>query len=72
MRKSFEDRNQLDACRVNHHLSGMLEIDRNLAADIGLHLAQAPIGLVGMAHQHAGFKDGIDRHGGSFQHEGWT
>lgn len=33
-------------------LAGMLEIDRDATANIGLHLPHAPIGLLGMTNQH--------------------
>ena len=41
-------------------LARMLEIDGHPMADHGLHLAQAPILLIGMTHQGAGFDEGIE------------
>jgi hypothetical protein len=44
---------ELDDRAVDHPLAGMLEIDGDAVADHGLHLADAPIGLAGMAHADA-------------------
>lgn len=43
--------------RLKHKLAFILEIDGDFAPDIRLHLPQPPLGLVGCAHEHAGFKD---------------
>ena len=48
------DRDQGHPGGVNEDLAGVLEIDRDPVADGRLHLAEAPIGLVRVAHQHAG------------------
>lgn len=42
---------------VDGALAGMFEIDRDAGADRRLHLADAPIGLSGMAHQRAWLKE---------------
>lgn len=39
----------------------MLEVHRDPVADHGLHLSQAPILLVGMPHEHAGFEKFVQR-----------
>lgn len=41
---------------VDHNLAFLAEVDRDFAADIGLHLPQPPIGPVGMADDHARFQ----------------
>lgn len=56
----IENRLQHDAISIQNLLARILEVDGYPAADPGLHLPQPPIGLVGMAHQHAGFKEGIE------------
>ncbi len=38
----------------------MGEVDGDLAADAGLHLSNAPIGVIGVAHTHAGCQYGIE------------
>ena len=38
---------------VDEALAGVLEIDRDAMADRGLDLTQAPVGLEGIAHEHA-------------------
>ena len=45
------DQFQIDHGDVHHDLAGMLEIDRDALADSRLDLAEAPVGLVRMAHQ---------------------
>jgi histidine phosphotransferase ChpT len=47
------DEQQGDARRVDRLLAGVFEIDGHAMADHRLHLAQAPVGLVGMAHEDA-------------------
>ena len=42
--------------QINDNFAGMFEIDRGTPADDGLHLAQPPVGLLGMAHHHARFQ----------------
>ncbi len=35
------------------------EIDCDTARDIGLHLPNAPVGLIGMAYEHTRSQDGV-------------
>lgn len=42
---------------IQHDLSLVLEIHRDLSADIGLHLSQTPIRALWLAHQHSRLKD---------------
>ncbi|ARU00756.1 hypothetical protein LOKVESSMR4R_01439 [Yoonia vestfoldensis] len=46
---------QNNMASLDHDLARFAEIHGNAARDIGLHLANAPIGLGWMTHQHSGF-----------------
>lgn len=48
------DRMKLDERGIDEAFARMLEIDRDAGADHGLHLPDAPIGLAGVSHAHAG------------------
>ena len=41
---------------IEDKLALVLEIHRDAAGDVGLHLPQTPVGVLGAAHQHAGFQ----------------
>ena len=56
---AVEHRQQVHAGTFDDNLAPMLEIHRDLPADIRLDLPHAPISGIGMAHQHAGFKDRV-------------
>lgn len=47
-----EDRHQFDVTPIDHNLSGMFEIHRDAAADVGLHLSKPPVRLHRMSDQH--------------------
>lgn len=47
---------KINPLRHDHHLSRMFEIHRDLAVDIGLNLADAPILAVRVADQHSRFQ----------------
>lgn len=48
---------ELNTGAVYDHLAGVFEIHGDLVADLRLHLAQAPIGLAGMAHEVSGLQE---------------
>lgn len=53
LKSGIEYKFQPDKIGVNDHLSLILEIRGDLAADVRLYLAHAPGGFAGMAHEHA-------------------
>jgi len=56
---AVEHRQQVHAGTVYDNLAPMLEIHRDLPADIGLDLPHAPVRGIRVAHQHAGFEDRV-------------
>ncbi len=50
-----------DAGGINDHLSCVLEIHRDAPADDGLHLAEAPVRLVWVAHEIARLEEAVHR-----------
>lgn len=54
------DKLELNPFRIQHLFARMFEIDRSLAVDGRLHLARAPVGAAGVAHQHAGVQNGAN------------
>lgn len=53
---SLKDNHQINHRSVYHHFALLLEVNRNLTIDVGLYLPKAPVGLIGMPHQHSGFQ----------------
>lgn len=47
---------QKDAGAIDDHLTGVLEVHRDPALDHRLHLPEAPIRLLRMAHEHSGLQ----------------
>ncbi len=54
-----EDKLKLHLVAIQHLLARMFEIDSDPAVEGRLHLAKAPFGVAGVAHQHAGVQNGV-------------
>jgi len=54
-----KDRCENDASAINDDFSGLGKVHRDLAANVGLDLARAPLWMVGMCDQHARRQDRI-------------
>lgn len=56
----MHDNYQADTKAIYDNFSLFAKIDRHFAADIGLHLANAPVRRTRMAHQLSGFKKSVE------------
>lgn len=56
---SIKDGHEVHLRTVEREFALVLEVHGDPAPDVGLDLPEAPVGPVGIADEHAGFKKGV-------------